>query len=64
MCGHGTIGLGATLAWLGRIGPGVHAIDTPVGPVQAELHADEEVAAQESVDLFDVEQKNAKLSME
>jgi 4-hydroxyproline epimerase len=40
MCGHGTIGLVATLAWLGRIGPGVHAIDTPVGPVQAELHAD------------------------
>ncbi|MBK9713485.1 MAG: branched-chain amino acid ABC transporter permease [Kouleothrix sp.] len=31
---------------------------------KAELHADEEVAAQESVDLFDVEQKNAKLSME
>ena len=31
---------------------------------KAELHAEEEVAAQESVDLFDVEQKNAKLSME
>ena len=40
MCGHGTIGLVATLAWLGRVGPGVHAIDTPVGTVRAELHAD------------------------
>ncbi|MCA0243897.1 MAG: proline racemase family protein [Proteobacteria bacterium] len=40
MCGHGTIGLVATLAWLGRIAPGVHAIDTPVGTVHAELHGD------------------------
>jgi 4-hydroxyproline epimerase len=40
MCGHGTIGLVATLAHLGRIGSGVHAIDTPVGTVNAELHAD------------------------
>lgn len=40
MCGHGTIGLVATLAFLGRIGPGMHAIDTPVGTVRAELHAD------------------------
>ena len=40
MCGHGTIGLVATLAWLGRIVPGVHRIDTPVGVVSAELGAD------------------------
>lgn len=40
MCGHGTIGLMATLAYLGRVRPGVHAIDTPVGTVRAELHAD------------------------
>lgn len=40
MCGHGTIGVVATLAHLGRIQPGVHAIDTPVGTVQATLHAD------------------------
>lgn len=38
MCGHGTIGVVATLAWLGRIQPGEHWIDTPVGPVQAILH--------------------------
>jgi proline racemase len=38
MCGHGTIGLGATLAHLGRIQPGVHTIETPVGNVSIELH--------------------------
>jgi 4-hydroxyproline epimerase len=40
MCGHGTIGLIATLAHLGRIAPGVHRIDTPVGVVTATLHPD------------------------
>jgi 4-hydroxyproline epimerase len=40
MCGHGTIGLVASLAHLGRIGPGRHRIDTPVGVVEADLHAD------------------------
>lgn len=40
MCGHGTIGLVATLAHLGRIGAGVHRIETPVGVVTATLHAD------------------------
>ncbi len=40
MCGHGTIGVVATLAHLGRIGPGVHRIETPVGDVSACLHED------------------------
>jgi 4-hydroxyproline epimerase len=40
MCGHGTIGLIATLAHLGRIRPGEHRIETPVGTVTATLHAD------------------------
>ena len=40
MCGHGTIGVLSTLAWLGRITPGQHHIDTPVGAVRTELHAD------------------------
>ncbi|HZV64588.1 MAG TPA: 4-hydroxyproline epimerase [Telluria sp.] len=40
MCGHGLIGLVASLAFLGRIGAGRHRIDTPVGVVEAELHAD------------------------
>jgi 4-hydroxyproline epimerase len=40
MCGHGTIGLAVTLAYLGRIAPGVHRVETPVGVVTAKLHAD------------------------
>ena len=39
MCGHGTIGLVTTLAWLGRLNPGLHRIETPVGIVTTELHA-------------------------
>jgi 4-hydroxyproline epimerase len=37
MCGHGTIGLLATLAHMGRVGPGTHRIETPVGVVSATL---------------------------
>lgn len=44
MCGHGTIGLVASLAHLGRIGPGVHKIETPVGTVDATLHEDRSVS--------------------
>ncbi|MCP3751396.1 4-hydroxyproline epimerase [Pseudomonas sp. SBB6] len=44
MCGHGTIGLVVSLAHLGRIGPGVHRIETPVGTVQATLHEDHSVS--------------------
>jgi 4-hydroxyproline epimerase len=40
MCGHGTIGLVETLAYLGRLGEGVHRIATPVGVVTAERHPD------------------------
>jgi 4-hydroxyproline epimerase len=43
MCGHGTIGLVASLAYLGRIQPGLHRIETPVGLVTAELHDSGEV---------------------
>ena len=38
MCGHGTIGLIATLSYLKRIEPGEHRIETPVGVVSAVLH--------------------------
>jgi 4-hydroxyproline epimerase len=38
MCGHGTIGIVATLAHLGRLKIGKHRIETPVGIVTAELH--------------------------
>ncbi|WP_394787116.1 4-hydroxyproline epimerase [Rhodoferax sp.] len=44
MCGHGTIGLVVSLAHMGRIGPGTHNIETPVGTVQATLHADGSVS--------------------
>jgi 4-hydroxyproline epimerase len=40
MCGHGTIGLVASLAYKGRLQPGIYGIDTPVGAVKAELHGD------------------------
>ena len=43
MCGHGTIGLMVTLAYLGRIRPGEHRIETPVGVVTAWLHDSGEV---------------------
>ncbi len=43
MCGHGTIGLVATLAYLNRLNPGEHRIETPVGTVSARLHEDGEV---------------------
>jgi 4-hydroxyproline epimerase len=43
MCGHGTIGLVATLAYMKRIGPGEHKIETPVGTVSAVLHEGGEV---------------------
>lgn len=38
MCGHGTIGLMTTLAYLDRITPGEYRLETPVGIVSARLH--------------------------
>src|SRR5436309_222411 len=46
MCGHGTIGLTTTLAHLGRIRPGEHRIETPVGIVTAVLHDNRDVSFQ------------------
>jgi 4-hydroxyproline epimerase len=40
MCGHGTIGLVASLAHAGRVQPGPLRIDTPVGAVDALLKDD------------------------
>ena len=40
MCGHGTIGVIATLHYLGRIAPGLHRLDTPVGTVACTLAED------------------------
>ncbi|HLW44073.1 MAG TPA: proline racemase family protein [Candidatus Acidoferrales bacterium] len=44
MCGHGTIGLLVTLKHLGRLKPGEHQIETPVGNVTARLHETGEVS--------------------
>jgi 4-hydroxyproline epimerase len=44
MCGHGTIGLVHTLAHMGRIQPGKHKLETPVGSVGVELHGDGRVS--------------------
>lgn len=44
MCGHGTIGLGVTLAHLGRIGPGQHRIETCVGVVRVVVQEDGSVS--------------------
>ncbi len=44
MCGHGAMGVVVTLAYLGRIGPGIHRLETPVGVVQVELLSPNEVA--------------------
>ncbi|MCV0427589.1 MAG: proline racemase family protein [Roseibium sp.] len=38
MCGHATIGLAVTLAHMGRIEPGRHKFETPVGIVEVLLH--------------------------
>jgi 4-hydroxyproline epimerase len=40
MCGHGMIGVVRTLQHIGRVSPGHVELDTPVGPVSAELAAD------------------------
>jgi 4-hydroxyproline epimerase len=44
MCGHGAIGLVATLAHLGKIQPGDLRLETPVGIVTATLHPNGEVS--------------------
>lgn len=46
MCVHGSIGVCATLAWLGRIGPGIWPIETPVGKVSLELAEDGKISVQ------------------
>jgi 4-hydroxyproline epimerase len=46
MCGHGTIGVITTLAHMGKLRPGIHALETPVGTVTTELHADGSVSVQ------------------
>jgi 4-hydroxyproline epimerase len=44
MCGHGTIGVAVALAHLGKVGPGSHRLETPVGPVTIALEGRNAVA--------------------
>lgn len=44
MCGHGTIGVVATLAYLGKLGLGLHRFETIAGTVEATLHEDSTVS--------------------
>jgi 4-hydroxyproline epimerase len=44
MCGHGTIGLVVSLAYLGKIKAGSHKIQTPAGVVEATLNEDGSVS--------------------
>src|SRR5271168_5007054 len=44
MCGHGTIGVAVALQHLGRIGPGSHRLETPVGLVTITLDGRNTVA--------------------
>jgi 4-hydroxyproline epimerase len=60
MCGHGTIGVAVTLAYLGRVGLGTHRIETPVGVVEVNL-IDSNQAAVENVPSF---RYRAKVSLE
>jgi 4-hydroxyproline epimerase len=46
MCGHGTIGLLVTLLHLGRIQPGEHWLETPVGVVKTLVHDAETVSVE------------------
>ena len=51
MCGHGTIGLAVTLAHMGRLKPGRHRFETPVGVVGVEL-IDDCTATVENVESY------------
>ncbi len=44
MCGHGTIGLIASLRHAGDLSAGAFKIDTPVGPVEARLSSDGQIS--------------------
>ena len=48
-CGHGTIGLAVTLAHMGKIGPGSHIVETPVGDVSIQLGIDGSVSIENVV---------------
>lgn len=62
MCGHATIGAAVTLAYLGRLAPGRHRFETPVGEVVVELH-DRNSASIDNVPSYRL-RKGVKLEVE
>lgn len=46
MCGHGTIGVAVTLAYLGRVTPGELRLETPAGVVRVELSTPNEATVE------------------
>jgi 4-hydroxyproline epimerase len=62
MCGHGAIGVVTTLAHLGRIGPGEHNLETPVGVIATCLHEAGEVTVR-NVSSYQ-SRKNVELQIE
>lgn len=46
MCGHGSIGVAVTLAYLGRIARGITKLETPVGVIAVELIDDNTVTVE------------------
>ena len=51
MCGHGTIGVTATLSYLNRLKPGAFKVQTPAGIIKVDSH-DENEASFTNVDSF------------
>lgn len=49
MCGHGAIGVAVALGYLGRIGPGAHQLETPVGNVTITLEDEAHVSIENVV---------------
>ncbi|MEZ6057977.1 MAG: proline racemase family protein, partial [Planctomycetaceae bacterium] len=49
MCGHGTLGVGAALEYLGRLGPGQHRLETPVGDIGLEALGENRYAVENVV---------------
>lgn len=62
MCGHGTIGVAATLAHMGKIDTGTHKIETPVGIVEITL-SDKNTVTVKNVDSYR-SQKSVSIEVE
>ena len=62
MCGHGSIGVGVALQFLGRAQSGRHRLETPVGVVELDLQSEHRVAV-ENVPSYRF-RKNVKVEVE